>query len=72
MKVEVDKDLCTGHARCAVAGPRFYTLDEDGFNSLVGAGEVDVPPELEDEARAGCRACPEEAIRLKDASPGTS
>lgn len=66
MKVAVDGELCTGHARCAAAGPGFYTLNEDGFNSLIGAGEVEVPPELEDEARAGCQACPEEAIALTE------
>jgi ferredoxin len=66
VKIVVDADLCTGHARCAVFAPSVYPLDDDGFNALRDQGEVQVAPEHEAEARAGCEACPEGAISLVD------
>lgn len=62
MKVRVDKAVCTGHARCNAAAPEVYPLDDLGYNSL--EGEVQVPEGMEQAARWGADACPENAITI--------
>jgi ferredoxin len=61
MKLEVNKALCTGHARCASTAPEVYELDDDGFCALT---VLDVAPELEAAAVRGANACPERAITI--------
>jgi ferredoxin len=61
MKVVVDKDKCSGHARCNAAGPDVYVLDELGYVALT---ELEVPAGLERQAQDGAAACPERAITL--------
>jgi ferredoxin len=61
MKISVDAARCTGHGRCYTLGPRVYDADDDGY---CATRELDVPPELEDEARSGVRSCPERAITV--------
>ncbi len=62
MKVIVDLERCTGHARCeAVANPVYATNPEDGTVLPV---EGDVPAALEATALRGARACPERAITV--------
>lgn len=63
MKYLVDSALCSGHGACAAEAEKVYQLDESGFNAKVGV-EVEVPAGLEDEARAGADACPDQAIRI--------
>jgi ferredoxin len=59
----VDPALCSGHGACAAVAENVFSLDDQGFNAVVGT-EVEVPPGLEDEAREGADACPDEAIRI--------
>ncbi len=63
MRVTVDGEKCTGHARCAYYGPHVYSLDEMGFCAIT---EAEVPPELEHEARQGAQGCPERAITVEN------
>jgi ferredoxin len=62
MKVRLDKDKCSGHARCAAFAPEIYTLDDDGYCAI---DVVDVPAGLEQQARAGAANCPERAIVIE-------
>jgi ferredoxin len=64
MKIVVNKDKCSGHARCNAGGPDVYELDELGY---VAFTELDVPVGLERQARDGAAACPERAITLVEA-----
>ncbi len=64
MKVSVDNDLCTGHARCWSLAPEVFTIDDDGYSNI-GTGK-DVPPELEEKAHLGIRSCPERALSIDD------
>lgn len=64
MKVVVDKNKCSGHARCAAVAPEFYVLDADGYLSIT---EKTVAAGMEDIARRGARACPERAITIVEA-----
>jgi ferredoxin len=61
MRVTVDEDLCTGHGRCYALGPEVFAPDDRGHCMLL---VEEVPPELEDQARAGEANCPERAIQL--------
>ena len=61
MKIVVDKDKCSGHARCNASGPGIYELDELGYVALT---ELEVPVGMEGQARDGAAACPERAISL--------
>lgn len=64
MKVSVDLELCTGHARCQVKCPEVYGTD-DILGKCVILMET-VPEELQDKARRGARACPERAITVSE------
>ena len=64
MKVTVDPERCTGHARCHALAGEFYEVDEEGYSALRGQGEKDVPKELEAFARLAAEACPERAISI--------
>lgn len=59
----MDGDACTGHGRCYSLAPDVFEPDDDG-HSVVKV--VDVPPELEAQARAGASNCPESAITIED------
>lgn len=63
MKVKIDGGLCTGHGRCWVVAPTFYTLDDSGYNACRGQ-TVEVPVGLEAAARLGAEKCPERAITI--------
>lgn len=61
MRIEFDKDACTGHGRCYSLAPEFYESDEDGY-CIDPTGAV--PVALEQAARVGADNCPEEAITV--------
>ncbi|HVW42068.1 MAG TPA: ferredoxin [Amycolatopsis sp.] len=62
MKVSVDFDKCSGHARCNAVAPHVFTLDDDGYCNI--GKDKPVPADLENEAREGEAACPERAITI--------
>jgi ferredoxin len=61
MRVEFDKEACTGHGRCYALSPEFYGADDDGY-CVDPSGEV--PSGLEAAARRGAENCPEGAITI--------
>jgi ferredoxin len=63
VKIVVNTNLCSGHARCAAVAPEIFELDSDGY---VGFQEKIVPPGKEKEAQRGVRACPERALRIEE------
>ena len=64
MRVTVDSDKCQGHNRCYALAPDVFDVDDLGFAFVKIDG--DLPPELEDGARAGAANCPEYAITIED------
>jgi ferredoxin len=62
VKIVVDKNRCSGHARCAAAGPDLYELDDFGYVALT---ELEVPAGMEKQAQDGAAACPERAITIQ-------
>ena len=67
MRIEVDTVRCTGHAMCASMAPDVYELDDLGHCTSDGA---EVPGGLEEQARRGAMACPEQAITLVEERTG--
>lgn len=61
MKIVVDENLCSGHARCAAYAPDLFPLDESGFAAVT---DPQVPAGQEEVARAAAAGCPERAISL--------
>jgi ferredoxin len=61
MQVQVDPQLCQGHARCWDICPQIFTLDEDGFSSV---SVPEVPAEFEGKVREAANNCPERAINV--------
>ena len=64
MKVYVDPELCQGHNRCYALAPELFDVDDYGYASAIGDGEV--PPGLEEKARLAVANCPEQAIRIEN------
>jgi len=63
MKIVVDTNLCSGHARCAAHAPQLIALDDSGFADI---SDPEVPAGQEGLAREAAAACPERAIKLID------
>jgi ferredoxin len=59
MRIQVDRELCQGHARCYALAPELFELDDIGH---AFERRSEVPIELEDKARQATQSCPERAI----------
>lgn len=63
MRIFVDQQTCSGHARCHAIDPDLFGLDDDGYSNVTS---VDVPPGKEQAARNAVLSCPEMAIRAEE------
>ncbi len=61
MKVNIDHDLCVGHARCYLLEPDYITADDRG-RGVLRSDAPEMPAAI---ARKLVRACPEFAITIK-------
>ena len=66
MRIKVHPGLCNGWGECHRWGREVYPLDADGMCEM---RLLEVPPEMEDHARFGAMACPEQAITVIDDDP---
>jgi ferredoxin len=66
MRIKVHPGLCNGWGECHRWGREVYPLDDDGMCEM---RLLEVPPEMEDHARFGAMACPEQAITVIDDDP---
>ena len=62
MKVSIDLDKCSGHARCYSIDEEIFQLDESGYALHA---DIDIPPGAEEKARLAVSECPERAISLQ-------
>jgi ferredoxin len=62
MRIRVDTEKCSGHARCLALAPEVYDLDDLGYNVTP---VKDVALEFAEAARKGAEACPEQAIMIE-------
>lgn len=64
MRITVDGDKCQGHNRCYSLAPELFDVDDYGYATELGDGQV--PVELEDKARLAAANCPEFAITIEE------
>ena len=64
MRVSVDSEKCQGHNRCYSLAPELFDVDDYGYATEIGDGEV--PPGLEEKARLAAENCPEFAITIEE------
>jgi ferredoxin len=64
MKIIVDTEKCEGHNRCYALAPELVDVDDYGYASAKGDGNV--PAELEEKARLCVDNCPEFAITIEE------
>jgi ferredoxin len=60
MRVKLDRTLCDGFGTCALHAPTYFSLDDWGYASLQGSGEV--PEDHEAGVRRALMDCPAHAI----------
>ncbi len=60
MRIKLDRTVCDGFGTCAEHAPELFSMDEWGYPSLVGAGEVTDLQEAP--ARRALLDCPAHAI----------
>lgn len=63
--VEVDFDLCQGHAECEMEAPEWFTVPS-GFTAKVRARRGEVPENLLDDVTSAVKFCPARALRLAE------
>jgi len=63
MRIEVDLDLCQGHAMCELEAPEVFAVPKKGQVAVIDPE----PPERQRAAvEAAVRYCPTQALRLID------
>lgn len=62
MKIRLDRTTCDGFGTCAARAPRYFSLDDWGYASLTGNG--DVAPGDEDAVNRAILDCPVHAITV--------
>lgn len=61
MRIEVDLDLCQGHAMCELEAPDLFEVPKKGKVTVLDAEPSE---EHRGEAAAAVRFCPTQAIKL--------
>ncbi len=64
VRISVDADKCQGHNRCYSLAPELFDVDDYGYATAVGDGEV--PVGMEDKARLAAANCPEYAVLIEE------
>jgi ferredoxin len=62
MRIEVDLDLCQGHAMCELEAPGLFEVEHKGKVRVV---DPEPPESARAEAEAAVRYCPTGALTLK-------
>ncbi|MCW2830930.1 MAG: subB [Aeromicrobium sp.] len=62
MRINVDRDICAGHALCEAYAPQLFEVSED--DGLAVPLQGDVPDNLRADAESAAAACPERAITI--------
>jgi ferredoxin len=63
MRIEVDLDLCQGHAMCELEAPDVFTVPSKGKVSVT---QPEPAEGLRDAVEAAVRYCPTRALKLFD------
>ncbi|EYT65406.1 ferredoxin [Dietzia sp. UCD-THP] len=63
MRVDVDFDLCQGHAECQAEAPDWFTVGK-GSEAKVRAKRGEIPDDQLADVKAAVKYCPTQALRL--------
>jgi ferredoxin len=65
LKVDIDRNRCTGHGRCYGLAPDVFEPDDEGFSVA-----LDPLPDARwyDTVRRAARNCPEKAVIVEEVS----
>jgi len=63
MRIEVDLDLCQGHAMCELEAPAVFSVPRKGKVSVT---DLEPPPAQRAAVEAAVRYCPTQALTLVD------
>ena len=61
MHIQIDQEICNGHAQCELSAPDVFTVNEDGIAVLLTDDPAAV---LRDDVQDAIRRCPESAISV--------
>lgn len=61
MRIEVDHDLCQGHAACEMEAPDVFSVPKRGTVEIV---EPNPPESQRADVEAAVRYCPTQALRI--------
>ena len=64
-RVDVDFDLCQGHAECQAEAPDWFTVGK-GAEAKVRAKRGEIPDDQMPAVREAVKYCPTQALRLVD------
>jgi ferredoxin len=67
MRIRLDRTVCDGFGNCAARAPRYFSLDDWGYASLTGDGEV--APADEDAVNRAILDCPVHAVTVLPQPP---
>lgn len=62
-RIEVDLDLCQGHAMCELEAPDYFTVPKRGKVEILDA---EPPDEARDEIQNAVDMCPTHALSIKE------
>jgi ferredoxin len=62
-RVEVDLDLCQGHAMCELEAPDYFTVPKRGKVEILNA---EPPEDARDEVQNAVDMCPTQALSIKE------
>lgn len=63
-RVSVDPDLCQGHAMCELEAPDYFLVPKRGQVQILHA---DPPEQARREIEQAVRACPTQALSIREA-----
>jgi ferredoxin len=62
-RIEVDLDLCQGHAMCELEAPGYFTVPKRGQVQILN---VEPPEDARAEIEQAVRACPTQALSIRE------
>jgi ferredoxin len=62
-RVEVDDDLCQGHAMCELEAPDVFKVPKRGVVEILDA---EPPDELREDVERAVEMCPTQALLIRD------
>lgn len=65
MKIEVDLDLCQGHAMCQLEAPEVFEVPKRGTVVVLDASP---PAQLRGQVERAVRECPTQALTIVESS----